>query len=479
MTNDEILDRLNSGGESRWTARRSEFVCSLCDGLELALKEKSAQINLNSTDWQNVRQDARTIALLNWICQRFDGVDAKIPDGTPKPNANAVCLSIRLPYKWGDSSERIIEIAIKVQEKVSEMFSDRCRQSETATDGASVNRRGIWHKAWQRGVDGKNGVQDPFCDLDIMFCPRLSDDIYSIVQSVIADKVLGSLSRTHDIVAHRYSQMQENFLAVGCDDRDEHGNRKWDLSYINQDGDRKKYSVIVDEKRDARLLVPLDDLMAETFQFVGEMAGCGNFGHDLPVWLSKNTKDFLSNPRVMLITQDPARSNDPRGAITLSTPYALHCKDYRSSEKAIEYTKLIAALLSRGATVYCTDMMKWYAKKSGFVCEKNFPGVEENIRVALRWEIQAFNPRLIVVFGGKGFKAMKRDQCFSCNTEEECVTKIERTIVGQYVWNDKPIECMALLHPSRANVPSLQRAGIEGTYSEACCNAICNALGLC
>ena len=131
MTSDEILDRLNSGGESRWTARRSEFVCSLCDGLELALKEKSAQINLNSTDWQNVRQDARTIALLKWICKRFDGVDAKIPDGTPKPNANAVCLSIRLPYKWGDSSELIIEIAKEIQERARGQFSSGNETSRT------------------------------------------------------------------------------------------------------------------------------------------------------------------------------------------------------------------------------------------------------------------------------------------------------------------------------------------------------------
>ena len=59
-----------------------------------------------------------------------------------------------------------------------------------------------------------------------------------------------------------------------------------------------------------------------------------NFGHDVPVWLEEDNNDSEDVIKIMNVSQDPLRDRGAIGKILFSSPFGVHCTDYRN--KSIE-----------------------------------------------------------------------------------------------------------------------------------------------
>lgn len=150
-----------------------------------------------------------------------------------------------------------------------------------------------------------------------------------------------------------------------------------------------------------------------SFSSIQPLFSYPKFGHDVPVWLSEDDiEDFWADDviRIMIVSQDPLRDRGLAGEILFSSPFGLHCYDYRN--KGGEVMMKIIQGVWQGAkkknpdkkvVVYLTDLNKFYidGRNSMKILEKNYSSIYSTFKSILDDEIDAFKPHLIVTLGNK------------------------------------------------------------------------------
>lgn len=130
-----------------------------------------------------------------------------------------------------------------------------------------------------------------------------------------------------------------------------------------------------------------------------------DLGHDLPTWFSCGTDE--PTRKVMIISQDPLRNNLPGGSLHLSSPFGLHCAEYRGSASDL-VLKVVCRLLEERTAVYLTDAMKVYFSfanqatclkcRQAYLSSTQFDW-KTTFRSVVDREILLFDPTLVVLMG--------------------------------------------------------------------------------
>lgn len=131
-----------------------------------------------------------------------------------------------------------------------------------------------------------------------------------------------------------------------------------------------------------------------------ERIGKGSIGLDLPTWFNIQN----SNPRIMLIAQDPLRSNKWYGECQdaiLSSPFGLHDATHRAHAKGGKMVyELINRLVSAGNGVYLTDVRKYFVYDHK--TSDRYANTQKAVYVdILKKEIASVKPTLCVCLGNR------------------------------------------------------------------------------
>ena len=233
---------------------------------------------------------------------------------------------------------------------------------------------------------------------DVEFCPDREDrnGMTSGITTMLGLDLFRS-SNLETIMNARYAQMRRNFKNVSykdygcpecCDQIVQH------LKNIENPN-----------KPDARLNVD-EEIVSSGVPEIKDCFSQPNFGHDLPVWLN------ISNPirgfkKIMIISEDPKREDGDSGALSLSTPFGVHCATYRQyMRKRDELSlRLIEHLLALYGMVYITDSRKLYAGDKGKYVKEAVKLKDGYLRKCfdhlLEREICEFQPDIILTLGNE------------------------------------------------------------------------------
>lgn len=216
-----------------------------------------------------------------------------------------------------------------------------------------------------------------------LFCNNcnLSEEI----PQLIADELLGVENLSQ--LKGRYQQMKEGY----------------DFSY------EQWQSLFTEELKPFRGYTDTTGIMMPIkhpkFKTDFEQLSKGAIGVDLPTWFNIQN----NNPRIMLIAQDPLRSNKWYGECkdaVLSSPFGLHDATHRDSPKGGKMVnELIHRLVSAGNAVYLTDARKYfiYDHKTS---DKYADTRKQDYLSILKKEIEIVKPKLCVCLGNRARSIM-------------------------------------------------------------------------
>ena len=220
---------------------------------------------------------------------------------------------------------------------------------------------------------------------EVELCPEIGALNYNNVAKFIAEKVFRSNADMAEILRRRYEQMVKNFGSVKYDDP------LWNLQ-LNSGGVAQN---VIDNKRDARVAIGVEKFKMDYEPQVWNLfLTMGNFGHDLPVWIKKRG----SNPKriVVIVSQDPERANDVEKFLYLSTPFGIHCCNFRQN-KGKRVVGILERIISTGdAAAYLTDHNKFYLHGKNYV-QKHLPDVFKTFSPILKEEISNVRKGLPIV----------------------------------------------------------------------------------
>ncbi len=224
---------------------------------------------------------------------------------------------------------------------------------------------------------------------EIDFCPAMGGLDTAAVAKLLANGLFGGSVAARKLLTARYAQMKKNCGNVPHDDP------RWDLDGISAD------------RKDKAALLPVPrERMGDCGQLADQLWSHANYGHDMPTWMV--CKGGKSARRVMVVSQDPLRTNHKAGSLVLSTPFGFHSADYRNVHCE---NKLLFCLMERlleecGACVYLTDCRKLFTDDvlKGSRGKKNCVRSNQRLyrpmfRSVLEAEIAAFDPNLILTLG--------------------------------------------------------------------------------
>lgn len=268
----------------------------------------------------------------------------------------------------------------------------------------------------------------------VEFCPelKLSGEVLNcdVMAPLLGKHVFKSSQYFVNVLYARYKQIQQNGPDTGYGE-------DWDLTV-------PKVNLCLEfvqdvSKPDVRLPVGIQHVSRD--QRIIEMGQHPNFGHDMPLWF----KGPKSNPRkrIMIVSIDPLRTGDSEGSIYLSTPFGLHCKDYRkfrNGESKLE-TAVVERLLEDGWTVYVTDYLKFFVERSGCV-EHCFSDLFSRFDDMLKEELRLFDPTVVLAFG----KSLGRWLC-----EDVKIPSVKRqayNVLGRML-DGVSRQCVFACHPSK------------------------------
>lgn len=222
---------------------------------------------------------------------------------------------------------------------------------------------------------------------NINFCPAMGKLNTTAIAGLLASGLFKGSAQARTLLSARYVQMQKNCNNVSHDDS------RWDL-----DG-------IIADKTDKAALLPVQHArMGDCGTLANQLWNHPNFGLDMPTWMIKLGVD---NPRrVMIISQDPLRTNHKAGALVLSTPFGFHSADYRSiCCQNHTLCCFVERLLEEcEACVYLTDCRKFYTSDTFVNSHKRqFKVLFDK---ALHDELTAFAPDMIVTLGNHAADAI-------------------------------------------------------------------------
>ena len=222
---------------------------------------------------------------------------------------------------------------------------------------------------------------------NINFCPAMGKLNTTAIAGLLASGLFKGSAQARTLLSARYVQMKKNCNNVSHDDS------RWDL-----DG-------IIADKTDKAALLPVQHArMGDCGTLANQLWNHPNFGLDMPTWMIKLGVD---NPRrVMIISQDPLRTNHKAGALVLSTPFGFHSADYRSIGcQNHTLCCFVERLLEEcEACVYLTDCRKFYTSDNFVDSHKRqFKVLFDK---ALHDELTAFAPDMIVTLGNHAADAI-------------------------------------------------------------------------
>jgi len=286
----------------------------------------------------------------------------------------------------------------------------------------------------------------------IEFCPsvKISGNRQLTTDAIcklVSEDVFGAGEEFCELLKKRYCQMQDNWRDVEYDAKDEKGKYKWNLEW-----NKGECEVVLNGCKAAALKVLPAQIWRSTCSDVAQLCLEPNFGHDLPVWMCRDNAQI--GKRVMVIAQDPLRSDMDAGAMYLGSPFGLHCKSYREDWHVSNFMDILWGLLEGGVVVYATDYMKWFANKPGWVVSHLNRAKECSVWI-LQKEIDAFQPDLIVTFGRQA------SGCINSRLKRDFGDKMStRSYDGKGIWlaNDRNIRTLAFLHPAGTNANAIQAA---------------------
>ena len=223
---------------------------------------------------------------------------------------------------------------------------------------------------------------------EIDFCPSLGNCNIKAVAELLADKLFSKSEAAKKLLTARYEQLKRNCVDVS------HDNPLWDLEGIIADHEDKAALLPVQRKR-----------MGECGTLVNQLWEHANFGHDMPFWMVRSK--VIHAPHVMIITQDPRRTGQDEGILTLSTPFAFHSITYRKvccyNHTMFHFIRNL--IYDSNACVYITDCRKFYTSDD-FV-RSNAMRFKSLFDDVLRIELSLFKADLIVTLGNDAADSMK------------------------------------------------------------------------
>ena len=215
---------------------------------------------------------------------------------------------------------------------------------------------------------------------EIDFCPAMSKLNTNVVSALLANGLFAGSEKAKSLLAARYVQMKKNY-----------GNVPYDDSRWNLDG------IIADKVDKAALLAIPHARMGDCGTLINQLWNHPDFGIDMPTWMVKRG---VTNPHhVMIVSQDPLRTNHKAGTLVLSTPFGFHSADYRSIGcQNRTLCCFVEQLLEEcQACVYLTDCRKFYTSDNFVNSHKRqFKGLFGKV---LDDELEAFAPDLIMTLG--------------------------------------------------------------------------------
>ena len=142
-----------------------------------------------------------------------------------------------------------------------------------------------------------------------------------------------------------------------------------------------------------------------TFKTDFEELDKGAIGVDLPTWFNIQS----SNPRIMLIAQDPLRNQESYGECrdaVLSSPFGLHDATHRGWKRGgMMVYELVSRLVMAGYGVYITDSRKYFVYNP--VTTNRFARLhKKEYADILKKEIEIVRPTLCVALGRKAAHIM-------------------------------------------------------------------------
>ena len=229
---------------------------------------------------------------------------------------------------------------------------------------------------------------------EIDFCPTMGKLNTKVVSALLADGLFAGSEKARGLLAARYVQMKKNCGNVP------HDNSRWDL-----DG------IIADKVDKAALLPVPKNQMGDCGALVDQLWCHPNFGHDMPTWIVKRG---IKNPsRVMIVSQDPLRTNHKAGMLVLSTPFGFHSADYREvrCENAVLFRLVERLVEESNVCVYLTDCRKFFTDDvlEGSRGRANFVRSHQRqyktmFKRVLDAEMAVFAPDLVVTLGNDAAK---------------------------------------------------------------------------
>lgn len=294
-----------------------------------------------------------------------------------------------------------------------------------------------------------NAMYETMWQNDVSFCPQLDN----LSTDSIADKIAGMFSASKAFTAllrQRYVKMSELFRNT-C-----HFDAAWEQNI----GCEICRTIPCHCKPDARLAVPTRHI-GSTDDCITAMYDNPNFGLDLPVWF--HTGNGLNASRIMIIAQDPLRTDPQGGNLYISSPWAFHSHDFRISEKKAVSSLLVNSLLEQGRCVYLTDSSKIFSCNHGYAREYIDPNFGETFRNVLSWEIEHFNPDAILVVGEPASaKVLQMGGEERFGQWSDAV--IPRPCIRSLALAGRMIPCVFAYHFTRI---SSRKRDLEGTYNLA------------
>lgn len=219
--------------------------------------------------------------------------------------------------------------------------------------------------------------------MENLFCNKCN--LSEKIPQLIAEEVLGEENLS--LLKERYQQMKEGYNFSYAE---------WQTLFTE---DLKPFSGYDDTTG------VMMSIKHPKFRTDFEQLGKGSIGVDLPTWFNIQN----SNPRIMLIAQDPLRSNKWYGECQdaiLSSPFGLHDAKHRVNAKGGKmFYELIHRLVSVGNGVYLTDARKYfiYDHKTS----DKYADTRKNKYVEiLKKEISLVKPTLCVCLGNRAGSIM-------------------------------------------------------------------------
>lgn len=134
-------------------------------------------------------------------------------------------------------------------------------------------------------------------------------------------------------------------------------------------------------------------------------------GFDVPTLITLDKEKPISNI-VMVVSQDPRRTERYKGMLSLSSPFGFHDKSYRENYRKGFMTPLICKALTEcpNTALYFTDCNKLFTTDKRGILKADTSKYQE----ILQKEIELVKPSCIIAHGKAAKRILKKINC-KCN----------------------------------------------------------------